>query len=54
MNEKDVEALLTALGSIAESCGVLKNELKSQGFSDYETLYLCGKYIEALCGRRQQ
>ena len=48
MDNNQIAELLTALGGIAEMLGVLKLELKKNGFSDRETLYLCGKYVESL------
>lgn len=47
MNDK-VEELITAVGAIAESLGVLLKELERSGFDRGESIALCNTYLRTL------
>lgn len=46
MNE-EVQKLLNAIGGIAESLGVLRENLIKNGFTRLEAIQLCNTYLKA-------
>ena len=43
-----LKKFITGLGAIAESCGILRDQLISSGFTRTEAITLCQTYIQTL------
>lgn len=48
MNNNNVEEVITAVGAIAESLGVLLRELERSGFDRGESISLCNTYLRTI------
>lgn len=46
MNE-ETKSVVTAIGALAEMCGLLKKQLIKNGFTEKQAMFLIGKYLSA-------
>lgn len=46
MNE-ETKSVVTAIGALAEMCGLLKKQLIKNGFTEKQAMSLIGKYLSA-------
>ena len=44
----NVKQFIQGLGAIAESCGILRDQLISNGFTRTEAITLCRTYLQSL------
>lgn len=48
MDNENVRAVINATGALAEMLSLFRKNLKENGFSDSECMYLCGSMLKAL------